>query len=197
MTRSYTPPPTPGMASAANVIDRFPGYSFVPASSFQMRANMTARTWLVFITCVCGLLAAISMAYFLAIFILYYVMERWTDAWISAIGWLFLVICLINVAGLFVLHRVSPMGRQAFPQRWRRRHGLAAEFDYIQPYGVATARYAFFVKNGRFGLYDLHAIRVQIPANYDRLEWKLADHTLLATQGGEKFYLDIQGQRLG
>lgn len=196
MNRFSPPPPTPGKATTASFLDRYPGYRFVPATAYKMRPNMGARTAVVFITCVCALLAAIFMAYFLAVFILYYIMERWTDSWMPVLAGLFLILSIVNVAGIVVIHRFSSLGRQAFPSRWRRRKGLAAEFDFIESYDGTAARYVFIVKNGRFGLYDLRKVCTQIPPAYDRLEWKTKDATLLATKDGQRFYVDIQGHRL-
>ena len=158
------------MATMPNFVDRHPGYRFVPATAYRMRPNMRARTAAVFITCVFALLAAIFMAYFLAVFILYYIMGRWTDSWMPVLAGLFLILSIVNVAGIIVMHRFSPLGRQAFPGRWRRRKGLTAEFDLIEADDGTAARYAFIVKNGRFGLYDLRKVCTQIPPVYDRLE---------------------------
>ena len=166
-----------------NFVDSHPGYRFVPATAYRMRPNMRARTAAVFITCVFALLAAIFMAYFLAVFM-------------PVLAGLFLILSIVNVAGIIVMHRFSPLGRQAFPGRWRRRKGLTAEFDLIEADDGTAARYAFIVKNGRFGLYDLRKVCTQIPPVYDRLEWKTKDAMLLATKDGERFYVDLQGRRL-
>ena len=184
------------MDTMPNFVDSHPGYRFIPATAYRMRPNMRARTAAVFITCVFALLAAIFMAYFLAVFILYYIMERWTDSWMPVLAGLFLILSIVNVAGIIVMHRFSPLGRQAFPGRWRRRKGLTAEFDLIEADDGTAARYAFIVKNGRFGLYDLRKVCTQIPPVYDRLEWKTKDAMLLATKDGERFYVDLQGRRL-
>lgn len=69
MNRFSPPPPTPGKATTASFLDRYPGYRFVPATAYKMRPNMGARTAVVFITCVFALLAVIFMAYFLFLFL--------------------------------------------------------------------------------------------------------------------------------
>ncbi len=71
--------------------------------------------------------------------------------------------------------------------------------DYVQAYtysGFKKPSYKFFIKDGKFGLLDVSAYKVQIPAEYDKLSWREKDKYLNATLNSENIIIDINGNIL-
>lgn len=75
--------------------------------------------------------------------------------------------------------------------------------DYIQDYnytglshGKKNPLYKFFVKNEKFGVLRVDDYSIQIPAQYDMLEWREKGRMLTATTPFGKCILDINGKVL-
>ena len=80
---------------------------------------------------------------------------------------------------------------------------LSSLADYIQKYRYKRKtrfgkkpQFVFFVKDCLFGVMDVADYKVQIPAEYERIGWKVKDSIIRVTKGGHDFFIDINGERL-
>ena len=80
---------------------------------------------------------------------------------------------------------------------------LSSLADYIQKYRYKRKtrfgkkpQFVFFVKDCLFGVMNVADYKVQIPAEYERISWKVKDSIIRVTKGGHDFFIDINGERL-
>lgn len=80
---------------------------------------------------------------------------------------------------------------------------LSSLADYIQKYRYRRKtcfgkkpQFVFFVKDCLFGVMNVADYKVQIPAEYERISWKVKNSIIRVTKGGHDFFIDINGERL-
>ena len=80
---------------------------------------------------------------------------------------------------------------------------LSSLADYIQQYRYKRKtrlgkkpQFVFFAKDSLFGVMNVADYKVQIPAEYERMDWKVKDSIISVTKGGHDFFIDINGERL-
>ena len=80
---------------------------------------------------------------------------------------------------------------------------LSSLADYIQQYRYKRKtrlgkkpQFVFFAKDSLFGVMNVADYKVQIPAEYERMDWKVKDSIISVTKGGHDFFIDISGERL-
>lgn len=80
---------------------------------------------------------------------------------------------------------------------------LSSLADYIQKYRYKRKtrlgkkpQFVFYVKDCLFGVMNVADYKVQIPAEYERISWKVKDSIIRVTKGGHDFFIDINGERL-
>jgi hypothetical protein len=62
---------------------------------------------------------------------------------------------------------------------------IADEIEDYQWYGFNTNKYVFFKKDGKYGIIDVCNYRVNIPAKYDAILWRIPNRTFDATSNGK------------
>lgn len=84
---------------------------------------------------------------------------------------------------------------KSFPNKFRKKR-LIEQADYIQIYKSCKEKFVFYVKDNKFGLYDVKRFKVQLPANYDSLSWNIDNQILNVDQNGRQYTIDIYGNEL-
>lgn len=109
-----------------------------------------------------------------------------------------LVIALPFFIGCLLIYFIAlrcKVLEKAYPNFFLREK-LSRKADYIQKDFSINEGYIFMVKDNKFGLYNSKQYKVQLPAIYDLLSWKIEGQILNAQQKERQYVIDIYGNEL-
>lgn len=166
------------LATGGTVMERFPQYHFMPTSLVDFKGQRINYLWI--------FLSILVILTLLILVIVYFVNDDWREE-----NTIFLFIAYWVVLGLLFRPKYF-----RFLSRRAKKHPLPTEFcDYVQN-ADKKVRYVFVVKNDKWGVYDKKRRSLQIPMEYDKLEWTSTVGVLLATKNDDKYRITINDEKL-
>lgn len=160
------------------IIERYHQYQFLPTTLAKLKGSLWARFFLIIWT---------LFFLFILINIIYLIVEE-QHLKEPAVFITIMVFLLIILTACKLLVK-------SFPNKFRRKR-LIKQADYIQTYKSCKEKFVFYVKDNKFGLYDVKRFKVQLPANYDSLSWNIDNQILNVDQNGRQYTIDIYGNEL-
>ncbi len=161
------------MGTSKNIMDLYPEYKFIPTNLEKWELNG--------ICAVCVILSGCFIYAALALIVVFFY-DNNIPLLVSAI------VFLCGLIPCFVVFKKNHPSKNA-PK-------LSEIADYVQKPRSTKTKYYFYIKDGKFGVLDVSKYKVQIPAQYDKLEWREKGRYLNAIKDSENIIIDINGKIL-
>lgn len=115
-------------------------------------------------------------------------------------AWCMPILGVVILGVVYMLSRYlySTIGYMVFINKCKKKTGLLNK-DYIQKGNDNTGRFVFFVRGThglhKFGLFDVKKFKIKLPPVYEELEWIDKGKLLNVLKDGERFVIDINGNK--
>lgn len=167
---------------ARTVMEQFSNLDFVPVTLLNLKSLKGVRFFFLATFFIIG-----SLMTLLGIAAAFFENEPFN----LVIALLFFIGCLL----VFIIALKCKVLEKAYPNYFLKKK-LSREVDYIQKDFSINEGYIFMVKDNKFGLYNTKQYKVQLPAIYDLLSWKIKGQILNAQQKERQYVIDIYGSEL-
>lgn len=106
------------------------------------------------------------------------------------------VLCIVFIVAIFT-YKYAMI--KVFAENYRKKKGKLKDNDYIENYDSRAVHYVIIARGTAlshlFGLFDVQSIKIQLPFEYTELKWTEKGKLLSATKDGQKFIIDINGNK--
>ena len=108
--------------------------------------------------------------------------------------------CVFIFGGISVFIVAYSIARsKIFVNSTRKKRKELMDFDYIEYHKSRSVHYVIVARGTAhshlFGLFDVQSIRIQLPFDFTELTWVERGKLLSATKDGQKFIIDVNGNK--